>query len=67
MHRALRPHIFDNLVRTKLQAAIDAYRQMDDATRRRADALLSEIGGDALKTLSLPAHLTRRNYRLALA
>jgi len=51
----------------RLQAAIDAYRQMDDATRRRADALLSEIGGDALKTLSLPAHLTRRNYRLALA
>ncbi|MEZ5945394.1 MAG: glutathione S-transferase family protein [Hyphomonas sp.] len=51
----------------RLQAARDAYQQMDAATRTRADALLSETGGDALKTLTLPARLTRRNYRLALA
>ena len=51
----------------RLQGALDAYAALDGEAKARADALLSATGGDALKTLALPARLTRRNYRLALA
>lgn len=51
----------------RLQGALEAYEAMDETTKARADQLLSDIGGEALKTLRLPARLTRRNYRLALA
>lgn len=51
----------------RLQAALDEYAAMDTAARGRADALLNQIGGETLKTFTLPARLERRNYRLHLA
>lgn len=51
----------------RLQGALDAYAALSGEAKARADALLSATGGEALKTLALPARLTRRNYRLALA
>ena len=50
-----------------LQAALDEYTAMDDATRKRADGLLDAIGASALKSFKLPARLERRNYKLHLA
>ena len=51
----------------RLQAALDIYASMDTAARARANALLSAIGGDTLKSFALPARLERRNYKLHLA
>ncbi|HPE49674.1 MAG TPA: glutathione S-transferase C-terminal domain-containing protein [Hyphomonas sp.] len=51
----------------RLQGALDAYAALDPATKARADALLSEAGSEVFTSLRLPARLTRRNYRLALA
>ncbi|WP_084395803.1 glutathione S-transferase family protein [Henriciella aquimarina] len=51
----------------RLQAALDAYDAMDADTRARADALLERIGGEALKTVRLPARLKRENCQLVLA
>jgi glutathione S-transferase len=51
----------------RLQGALDAYAALEGEEKARADALLSATGGEALSTLQLPARLTRRNYRLALA
>ena len=51
----------------RLQAVLDAYGALDAGAKARADALLAETGGEALKTFRLPARLTRRQYRLALA
>ncbi|MDJ0921822.1 MAG: glutathione S-transferase N-terminal domain-containing protein [Henriciella sp.] len=51
----------------RLQDALDAYALLHPDDKARADALLDEIGGGALKTFKLKARLTRRNYKLALA
>ena len=51
----------------RLQSALDARDALDQDARTRADDLLDKTGGTALKSLSLTARLTRRNYRLALA
>ncbi|WP_300380547.1 glutathione S-transferase family protein [Henriciella sp.] len=51
----------------RLQAALDIYAGMDAETRERADALLDETGGEALKTFKLPARLKRENCRVVLA
>ena len=51
----------------RLQAALDIYNEMDAETRGRADALLDEIGGAALKTFELPARLKRENCQVVLA
>jgi glutathione S-transferase len=51
----------------RLQAALDEYASMDADARTRADALLEQIGGGALKSFKLPHKLERRNYKLHLA
>jgi len=51
----------------RLQAALDEYAAMDTDAKARADALLEQIGGAALKTFALPSRLERRNYKLHLA
>ncbi|MAN45788.1 MAG: glutathione S-transferase [Alphaproteobacteria bacterium] len=51
----------------RLQAVLDAYDALDNEARSRADALLGRIGGAPLKEFELPARLTRKQNRLALA
>ena len=51
----------------RLQAALDAYEALDAAAKTRADALLGQIGGEALKDFHLPARLERRDCKLILA
>jgi len=51
----------------RLQDALDTYQLMMPSDKRRADAFLSAVGGDALKTLRVEPRLTRRDYKLALA
>ncbi len=51
----------------RLQAALDERDAMTGPERGQANALLDQIGGGALKSLTLAARLTRRNYRLCLA
>jgi glutathione S-transferase len=51
----------------RLQDALDLYDAMSLEDQTRAGAFLSAIDGEKLKSLRLPARLTRRNYRLALA
>ncbi|RIJ24553.1 glutathione S-transferase [Henriciella barbarensis] len=51
----------------RLQAALDVYGSMNEAERARADALLSRVGGEDLKTFCLPARLKRENCQVVLA
>lgn len=51
----------------RLQDALDTYQLMMPSDKRRANAFLSAVGGDALKTFRIEPRLTRRNYKLALA
>lgn len=50
----------------RLQAALDIYADMSSDVKARADALLDEIGGGALKDFTLSHRLTRKNFKLAL-
>lgn len=50
----------------RLQDALDTYQIMMPSDKRRADAFLSAVGADALKTLRIEPRLTRRNYKLSL-
>jgi len=51
----------------RLQAALDVYGSMNSETRARADALLSRVGGEGLKTFRLPARLKREKCQVVLA
>lgn len=51
----------------RLQTALDARDALASDERTRAENILENVGGDALKSMTLAARLTRRNYRLALA
>ncbi len=51
----------------RLQAALDAYGNLDDIQTATADSLLNATQGEALKTFSIAKRLTRENYKLALA
>lgn len=51
----------------RLQDALDTYQLMMPSDKRRADAFLGAVGGEALRTLRIEPRLTRRDYRLALA
>lgn len=51
----------------RLQAVHDAYGALGAEARVKADTLLEKIGGDIFQETRLPARLTRRDYRLALA
>lgn len=51
----------------RLQAALDIYAAMTPAEKSKADSLLDNIGGSALKTFQITRRLERRNYKLSLA
>ena len=50
----------------RLQDALDAYQIMLPSDKKRADALLKELGADALTKIRIEPRLTRRNYKLSL-
>ena len=49
-----------------LQRVLDFYRSTSGADRDACDALLSEIGGDALGTMQLPVRLDFSHYKLTI-
>lgn len=50
----------------RLQDALDTYQIMMPSDKRRADAFLKAVDGEALKAMRIEPRLTRRNYKLAL-
>ncbi len=51
----------------RLQDALDTYQIMMPSDRRRTDAFLAAVGGEALKSMRIEPRLTRRNYKLSLS